>query len=478
MPEARGWLGPALIVVGIVTALRIFALAFNRTDLFVDEAQYWFWGQNLDFGYYSKPPLIAWVIRAFTAVLGDGRFAIRLPGALLHAATALVLAALAARLHSGRAALWVAASYITLPFVALGSLLISTDTILAPFFAAGLLFWFRAAREGRAPLAALSGVMIGLAALAKYAAIYFFPCAVLAAALAAPLRGTVRLWLALGLGFAVTILPNVVWNLTHDLSTVEHTMDNVGWVRSASGPSLDFGSLAEFFGSQFAVFGPVLFTALLWVAANPRPPLRRVLLAFSLPILLVVCVQALLDRAYANWAVVAYYAGILVAVPFLLERAPKLLAASLVINTMISVLLPALTVLAPWPQRDGQPLLQRYLGQAALSAQILDAASRSGAATVLARDRAILADLAYSGRDAGLAIRAVQPEGRPGNYFEQSFAIGPADQGPVLAVLPAPPVCEGGEQFPLSQFDTRIGAWHKTRLAGYVITAECARALR
>jgi hypothetical protein len=38
-------------------------LHFDSTDLFVDEAQYWFGRRNIDFGYYSKPPMIAWVIR-------------------------------------------------------------------------------------------------------------------------------------------------------------------------------------------------------------------------------------------------------------------------------------------------------------------------------------------------------------------------------------------------------------------------------
>lgn len=478
MPEARGWLRPALAFVGVVTALRILALAFNRTDLFVDEAQYWFWGQNPDFGYYSKPPLIAWVIRAFTEILGDGRFAIRLPGPLFHGATALILAALAARIWSARTALWVAASYVTLPFVALGSLLISTDTILAPFFAAGLLWWYRATQEGRPAFALLAGVMVGLAALAKYAAVYFFPCAVLAALLAVPMRGTLRLWLMLALGFAVTILPNVLWNLSHDLSTFEHTMDNVGWVRDSAGPSLNLGSMAGFFGAQFAVFGPVLFAALLWAALVPRPPIRRALLAFALPVLLVVCVQALLDRAYANWAVVAYYAGMLVAVSFLHERAPRLLPVSLCVNGVIAVLLPALTILAPWPGRDGQPLLQRYLGQAELSHRILDAAGRAGAATIMASDRAILADLFHTGRDSALAIRAVTPSGRPRNYYEQNFAIGPGDEGPVLAVLPAPPVCAGFEQMPLGKLDGGIEAKRKTDLSTYLIGADCARALR
>ena len=46
--------------------LRLFALYFAKTDLFFDEAQYWLWSRDLAFGYFSKPPLIAWLIRLAT----------------------------------------------------------------------------------------------------------------------------------------------------------------------------------------------------------------------------------------------------------------------------------------------------------------------------------------------------------------------------------------------------------------------------
>ena len=95
-PTDHGWFGPAFLLVAAVTALRWGLLAFNGTDLFVDESQYWLWGQEFAFGYYSKPPLIAWVIGAVTAVLGESPFAVRMPGAAFHGATALILAALAA----------------------------------------------------------------------------------------------------------------------------------------------------------------------------------------------------------------------------------------------------------------------------------------------------------------------------------------------------------------------------------------------
>jgi 4-amino-4-deoxy-L-arabinose transferase-like glycosyltransferase len=79
-----------LFIILAVTLWRIIMLHFDTTDFFVDEAQYWFWSQNLDFGYYSKPPMIAWFIRAMTEISGSTDIIwVRLCGPLMHMATAL-----------------------------------------------------------------------------------------------------------------------------------------------------------------------------------------------------------------------------------------------------------------------------------------------------------------------------------------------------------------------------------------------------
>ena len=55
-----------------------------HAELFFDEAQYWAWGQEPAFGYYTKPPLIAWIIGATTSLCGDTPFCVRLPSPLMH----------------------------------------------------------------------------------------------------------------------------------------------------------------------------------------------------------------------------------------------------------------------------------------------------------------------------------------------------------------------------------------------------------
>ena len=54
-----------------IIILKITAIYITDLGLYGDEAQYWLWSQNLDFGYYSKPPLLAWFLRGYTDVFGS-----------------------------------------------------------------------------------------------------------------------------------------------------------------------------------------------------------------------------------------------------------------------------------------------------------------------------------------------------------------------------------------------------------------------
>jgi 4-amino-4-deoxy-L-arabinose transferase-like glycosyltransferase len=463
--DTTGWLRPALILVAAVTGLRWILLAFNQTDLFVDEAQYWLWGQEFAFGYYSKPPLIAWLIGAVTWAAGsDAPFWVRMPGAALHGATALILAALAARMYSARVAVWVAASYVTLPMVGLGSLLISTDTVLAPFFAAALYFHRRLIETQAARFALLAGVAIGIGALAKYAVVYFLLGVAVSALLRRDLRMSGRNAAVMLAGFAAVIAPNLIWNLSHQMSTLAHTADNIGWVRQDHLlGGLNPGHLVSFLAAQAAVFGPLLLIGLL---AGLRKPGAGRLAGFVLPVLVVVSLQALLKDAYANWAATAYFAGTVLAVAALPVLWRKI---SLGVNGALCLLLPVLTLL-PTLSIDGKmPLIQRYLGRAAFSEQVIAQAKAAGDVPVVAASRDILADLFYTGRDAGLTFYAVPPKGRALDHYQQRYPV-PADlTGQVLLVTETPPSC-AGQGAPMN---TAGGAYLRHAYAGYLISAEC-----
>ena len=479
MPDRRGWFGPALALVAAITAARVVALAFNRTDLFVDEAQYWLWGQELAFGYYSKPPLIGWVIRAATELAGsDAAFWVRLPAPLLHATTALILGRIAAGLFGARAG-WVAAvTYATLPMVAVGSLMMSTDSVMFPFVAAATGLWLHLlSGQARHPRlrAVAAGAALGLGFLAKYAAVYPLLLAA-TAAVAVPRWRPRAAEAALALAaFALVIAPNVAWNLANGLTTVEHTMDNAGWLRG--GPErLRPERMTAFLLGQAGVFGPVAFVVLVWLGLRrlrgPLPGIPGLLLWLSLPVVVLVAMQGLLQRAYANWAAVAYLAGTLAVAGWFAAR-PRWLALSLALNGAVCVALPVLAIFVEGPVIRGEPVLHRYLGRAELSRRILDAAAETGATAIVSPHRDILADLFHTGRDAGMPIHALPVSGRPPHYYAQVHAY-PGGPGPVLVVgvgRAALPCADRAEE--AGQITAGPGHYAGARFPLWIVPGDC-----
>lgn len=467
--QPTGWFIPAALIVSGVTVLRLAALAFNRTDLFVDEAQYWFWGQHLDFGYFSKPPMIAWLIRAVTsAAHSDATFWVRMPGALLHGATALILAALAARISGRSAAFWTAASYVTLPLTAVGSLLISTDSVMAPFYAAGLFFHHRLLQRHRIGDAVLVGAMLGLACLSKYAGIYLAAGMVLAGLWRPELRPRPIEALVIAAIAALALAPNLAWNLANKFSTFAETEQNIGWVKQANPLSrLDFRDVFDFWSTQLAVAGPVIFGAILLGFLRPRR--QPYLVAMALPPLLVVSAQSILYQAYANWAVGSYFAGTILAVAVLAEL-PRWRIGSLIGNAAICLAFPLLTLM-PDLTYDGRPVLHRYLGRAEFSRQIIALAKREGAAAIVTDSRDVIADLYYTGADAGLGFHTPVPVGRPTNHYEQFYALPESISGRVLLVAETAPSCPAVR----SPLDLAGSPYEKAHLGAYMVDADCAR---
>src|SRR5262249_49301782 len=136
--------------VGAVTGARLVWLAVQTAGLYPDEAQYWFWSRHLALGYYSKPPLVAWLIALTTALAGDSELGVRLAAPLLHAIAAAFVYAIGARLYDRRVGFWSALAYATVPGVSLSAFLMSTDAVLLPCWAAALYAFVRAREANRA----------------------------------------------------------------------------------------------------------------------------------------------------------------------------------------------------------------------------------------------------------------------------------------------------------------------------------------
>ena len=432
-------LGPGAIAGAVLVALtawRLVALELSPLTLMFDEAQYWTWAKAPAFGYFSKPPMVAWLIAFTTSFCGDGEACVRSSSPLLHLATAFVVWLLTRRLFGPRVAAVAAAVYATLPGVSFLSGFISTDMPLLLFWALAVFLLHRAVVDDQVWDWVAFGVAFGLGLLSKYTMILMLPCAALFLALSPAHR---RHWrnprLALGLVVALCVIaPNIAWNAEHGFVSVRHLGDNA----SLGGPLVHPAELGAFFAAQFAVFGPILFAAYLWIAINGRRigagDSRIVyLLCLSLPVLLVILVQSLLSRAHANWAIVTYVPASALVAWYLVGRRPILLAAALALHVAIMPVIHHFDALIGGNVAGMDPY-RRMRGWDDLGRQLSGFLTRNPGAVLLADERRLIAEMMYYVRPNPFDAVKWNPSGTVRDHYDLTTDIATAAERPMLLV--------------------------------------------
>ena len=395
----EGPLRAALIGLLAVTVARLVWLRVGGLDLYPDEAQYWLWSLTPDWGYFSKPPLTAWIIRATTALLGDDEAAIRVAAPLLHFGTALIIFQIAHRLYDARIAAWSAVAYGTMPGVSLSSVIISTDVPLLFCWALALYGFVRAREPQGGRWWLLVGIAGGFGLLAKYAMAYFLISAVLFLVAVRDERRHLRgLLAATVLAFAI-YSPNFFWNLDHGFVSYRHTEANA----DLHGFVLHPLALAKFVGSQFGVFGPLNFASLLVTIVLWRRVFadRRALMlaVFALPTLAMMVCVSLLSRAEPNWAAPTYVSAAILVTAFLIQRTWQFLVViSIAIHVAIAVLgfgERDIAAAIGWQIPGRYDILQRLHRGAALGRAVTGFMLEHPGEKLISDNREILASLIY-----------------------------------------------------------------------------------
>lgn len=424
-----------LALIAAISLYRLLALSLAGLDLYVDEAQYWTWAKALAWGYFSKPPVIAATIAATTSVCGDGVICVKSGALLLYPVTTLLLWAIAHRLFGGRIAFWTAITFLTLPGVAFSSLIISTDVPLFLFWSLAFWAYLKAIDTDRWHWWLLAGLAGGLGLLTKYTMVIFAVSVLLHLAVTPELRDRLRsakLYAAALLATAV-FAPNIVWNAQHGWPTLHHTAAISGLEGKSGGllASLHWASLGDFLAGQLAILGPVLFIAWLLQLARPRGWLSdaryRLLACFALPFLAGISLQALLGRANANWAAMAYAGGTLFVVARLLETGRRgVLTAALALNLGVSVLAyhyDALTRLAGIELTRKTDFYKRVRGWQGFGEQVQTLRAAHPDAVLMGDARDVIAELMYYVRPHPMDTVKWNPSGRIDDHYALTTSL-------------------------------------------------------
>ena len=433
--------------LGLLLVLRVGFLLVSPLNLYADEAQYWRWGETLAWGYYSKPPMIAWVIHGVTTLLGNAEWAVRLAAPFLHTAGAVILFFLGRAIYDARTGMYAAFLYALMPAVILSSAVISTDGVLMPFWCGALYaLWRLRSGEGRWASAVGLGAAVGAGFLAKYAMLYFLIGIGLTLAFDRDTRRALLSWRGLvALIVACTIFaPHLAWNAANDFKTVSHTVDNA----NLGGDLFHPDHALTFLADQMGVFGPISLIAFVFglfamrKAGDALKARDRWLLCFVIPVLVIILVQAVLSRANANWAATAWPAASVLVAAWLIRMAPagvRWLWASLALHVALGVLFVTVPLVpaAAASQAGFDNELKRTRGWDTAANAVFAKAAEIGATSVLVDEREVWHGLDYYARDRKLPLISWRRYGVPKSFSEAVPMAPPIDEKVLVVSLHA-----------------------------------------
>lgn len=300
------------VFLGALTVLRLWYVQI--LPLSEDEANAWQWSRHLDWGYYDQGPLVAWIIRLGTLILGQSELGVRAPAVFLSLGLSLLLYDYCRRfLENEAAGLWLVITVNGTILFTGGAIIHTYDTAQGFFWLLGLYFVAMALFAGRTAGWYGAGLAIGLAMLAKYTAV-FFPVLLFVFLLTGSRHrvwlGRPHPWLAAMIAAAI-FSTNLYWNATHFWTAFAHsaTLAAADWKFTAD----------EFLGGQAGLLGPITFVLLLiglglaYKKARQGQDRLAYLLWLSVPVLLFFLLTSAKERVYANWPAPGYLAAVLAA---------------------------------------------------------------------------------------------------------------------------------------------------------------------
>ena len=281
LPQRLRWL------LALVFALH--ALLGANLGLSVDEAHYALYAVHPALSYFDHPPMVGWAQWPLVA-LGAPTALLRLVPGLLWLGTVLLVyrvtlriavASESANLPASNAqvqqsALWAVVVLLLAPLLHILGIGLLPDTLLMFWSVALMLQSLRLMERGRAESLTqwlLLGVLLGLAGLSKYTAIFAATAVALCLISAHGLAVLRRpgLWLATLLAL-VLVSPVAIWNAQN------HWVSFVYQAKHGAGSSWQALHLLRFLLVQVLAFGPLLWWGGVGVRAVAKP--QRILLGF------------------------------------------------------------------------------------------------------------------------------------------------------------------------------------------------------
>lgn len=305
---------PLFLLLSLKAFLMAAVIVYAGIGLGPDEAQYWTWSRALDWGYYSKPPGIAWQIWLGTQLFGQTEWGVRSLSVALafFQAWAVYLLALRAGLLP-RTAFWCGLIMAFCPLGMMGSLFAITDVGFLICWTGACLTVVSALNRKTEPDPLITGAWILAGALFKWPIFLFWPFYLLCRHWYFPYQKRTRLIAGIVLSLA-GLLPSLWWNWSHDWATFRHVLATL---QGGSGHHKTGGNIAEFIGAQAFLLSPILFLLLMagcvqWVRQRRNLPPALFFCGFvTVASLGAMALAACFQKVQGNWIALTYPTAII-----------------------------------------------------------------------------------------------------------------------------------------------------------------------
>ena len=434
--DARFRLFLGLILM--VFCYREWVVLSTPITLFYDEAYYLGWAQTPDWGYYSKPPMVGWLIALTTSIFGNAEWAVKLAAPVLYSAAAIIIYRTALRLKDSKAAFISGTAFLLMPLIAFNSLFITTDAPLIFFWCLSFYAFLRARESNDWHWWLLAGIAGGLGLLSKYTFILMPVTFLLYAGFSQDGRKLLlnsRFWITCVLAL-VFLLPNLYWNYQHDFISFQHTAE----ISKQSSNTINFGRMAEFWGGQLFVFGPVflIYMVIRGLKRTPRSDTERLLWALFWPTFLVLSTQALMARANINWAGPAYIGASLLVGYYLSQvKGLKVFIAGIVINLAFAMAFyhyGAVTNILNIERKWGSDPYTRILGWPEFVQQFQSGFDQNPDLKLSSDSRKLLAYFGYYITPQDFKGTALSPDAHIEDHYELKYPIARSDRKAFLFI--------------------------------------------
>ncbi len=289
------------------TWLLINLIQAGYTELFDDEAYYWIYSRFPEWGYFDHPPMVALLIKAGYALVGN-ELGVRLFIIILNTATIFIIEQLTEKKNPFL--FYAIASSIAVAH--LGGMIAVPDIPLLFFIAAFFWLYKRFLLQMNLINSILLGVVMALMLYSKYHGLL-----IIAFTLASNYKLFARYHIYVaGIITTILYLPHLIWQYENDWPSVYFHL----FERNAAHYSINY--TIEFILGQIAITGPIAGWLLLWAAWRYKTTsaFDRAL-KFSLAgIYLTFLVSTIKGRVEANWTVPAFIPLMVLSHQYLLQN--------------------------------------------------------------------------------------------------------------------------------------------------------------